>query len=66
MDQQAKIATTPPDDRPQPPARRPYEPPHAEFVPLRVEERLMACSKNVPMTMPPGGFPEGCLVMSAS
>ena len=58
MDQQAKIATTPPDDRPQPPARRPYEPPHAEFVPLRAEERLMACHKY------PTGEP--CWLLAAS
>jgi len=25
--------------------RRVYEPPRAEFVPLQVEERLMACNK---------------------
>jgi hypothetical protein len=27
------------------PERQPYEPPRATFVPLQVEERLMACAK---------------------
>lgn len=36
----------PTDDQPQPRTRRTYEPPRAEFVPLRVEERLMACLKT--------------------
>jgi hypothetical protein len=27
--------------------RQPYEPPRADFVPLKIEERLMACNKTV-------------------
>ena len=29
-------------------ARQPCEPPQATFVPLKVEERLMACAKMLP------------------
>jgi hypothetical protein len=38
---------TDPADAPaaQPAARRPYEPPKATFVPLKLEERLLACDK---------------------
>ena len=35
-------------------AKRPYTPPNAEFVPLKVEERLLACTKA-----PSGGCTSG-------
>ncbi len=34
-------------------ARQPYEPPKATFVPLKIEERLLACGKT-PHTIPAG------------
>ncbi|HAZ64099.1 MAG TPA: hypothetical protein DCZ72_10890 [Armatimonadetes bacterium] len=46
MDQDKNAPTAVPTTERQPAPRRPYEPPHAEFVPLRVEERLMACLKT--------------------
>ncbi len=49
----------PTDDQPQPRTRRTYEPPRAEFVPLRVEERLMQCHKYVPVVQVPGST-TGC------
>jgi hypothetical protein len=33
------------DERPPVTEKRPYEPPAATFVPLRLEERLLACLK---------------------
>jgi hypothetical protein len=31
----------------QEPQRQPYEPPKADFVPLKLEERLMQCGKTI-------------------
>jgi len=33
-------------------AKLPYEPPQANFVPLQVEERLLACDKSSPACLP--------------
>lgn len=40
MEQQNARPTAPPVTE-----KRPYEPPTATFVPLKLEERLLACSK---------------------
>ena len=39
------------------PRRRGYEPPRAEFVPLQIEERLMACNKMEVMSVCVNLFP---------
>jgi hypothetical protein len=36
--------------------KRPYEPPTAAFVPLRLEERLLACAKIFPPDCPSAFF----------
>jgi hypothetical protein len=33
--------------------KRPYAPPKASFVPLKLEERLLVCSKLEDCTIPP-------------
>ena len=36
----------------QEPQRQPYEPPRAIVVPLKLEERLLGCSRQPPFTTP--------------
>ena len=38
----------------QEPQRQPYEPPKATFVPIKLEERLLGCSKTIKYAPPNG------------
>ena len=54
--EQQRIPPTVPKTEAQSMPRRPYAPPKATFVPLKLEERLLVCTKMSPSSLCELGF----------